>query len=1031
MKYLFRSSPTGARSRSTTSSTDGIASADAHSRKKVRVRHQCQCQGRPIHQKRRESLVAMEVPLKRSTTVSTTSCSKNNKTPGPGPGPELAHDTSSSTLSLSLSTYRTSPSTSSALPSVSPPINTSTSTSNTTSSVAPALFLPLTPAPVHLHDNCKDHAFQLVPNIHRELGMLHRDFESVAEATAHFGDTNTSHLKPKLKPLLMVQVEVPGNIRVGRTIFSHPLLVEAIETYFSVIATPLDRMTQDFHATVGANTAPALLNNNITPPSCSKMRGNYVYTRVRILDPLTGWDLVPSVDDLTLSLATLLQAMMDALAMLCPELTMPRYLLNLLEEEQATTQTAALLHKRHIQYRCHTTTTTIICENHMQHHQHHHVSDESARAPVAVFGLEHTSLGEVVFAELEGVLSTQCAWVIPQLSGTSRAVSTAISGKNYSKNNNKNNKAWMADTSTNSNSSTTTMDHYHSLPTPPQRQAAILVSYDPHRLSYCTLAKFAALQHALGRLGRPSCLTFYYTSHEQQVAAQMHTRAHYRQVMDAVDPTNPAQHYYAKNNNNNAVETLRVVPLQQCSVNGEPMHHHESPTRRSGKGIRSKSRSHSSAGSTGSSSEDSSFTPPTDNTKNNSINKTHPGYKVPDYDEVVAHAARKAAQEAEAAKDTPPRYSFVLKTMCCESLQLQCSKPALRESHLRFVPLTPFQATRANQLVYQGKFHLAMKLLSPRQGMVLMHALRSGKPNQYITLINTDATATPATTATAAIESKIPLPATKNKSSSAAKRVPTKTKVVAGKPKLLNKATKDSSETEPARKTASDSFLTEPTRKAAKPLATPNAAIARARRVSTASSEGGSPVLSKGVSKTMSDTASTKPTSSAAQLGKFQRSSISIPSTRRVRRASTTDGIGTVKIFPKQAPRMSLNTETMRESAKRTTEAMRREEAAKESRKPNDPAPPVTTIDTSPVSSSFTAGPVDKLINKTDIVYKDVVDVPILEAWKAFVVVPEGWGLYDEDDDDSYLWGMNDVYSHADDDDRNYYTSDDTYSIGS
>jgi hypothetical protein len=38
-----------------------------------------------------------------------------------------------------------------------------------------------------------------------------------------------------------------------------------------------------------------------------------------------------------------------------------------------------------------------------------------------------------------------------------------------------------------------------------------------------------------------------------------------------------------------------------------------------------------------------SYTPPTDNIKNNSVIETHPTYKIPDYDGVVAHAARKAA----------------------------------------------------------------------------------------------------------------------------------------------------------------------------------------------------------------------------------------------------------------------------------------------------------------------------------------------------------------------------------------------------
>ena len=130
---------------------------------------------------------------------------------------------------------------------------------------------------------------------------------------------------------------------------------------------------------------------------------------------------------------------------------------------------------------------------------------------------------------------------------------------------------------------------------------------------------------------------------------------------------------------------------------------------------------------------------------------------------------------------------------------------------------------------------------------------------------------------------------------------------------------------------------------------------------------------------------------------------------------------------------MSLNTEALRDSAKRAAEAIRLEELAQLSLYSDDESdpPPVTTIYESNGPSSTATEPLDKSSNKSDIVYKDVVDVPILEAWKAFVVLPEGWKLYDEEDDDSYLWGMNDVYSHLGDDDRNYYTSDDNNSIGS
>lgn len=51
-------------------------------------------------------------------------------------------------------------------------------------------------------------------------------------------------------------------------------------------------------------------------------------------------------------------------------------------------------------------------------------------------------------------------------------------------------------------------------------------------------------------------------------------------------------------------------------------------------------------------------------------------------------------------------------------------KRALRKTPLRFVPMLDIQATRANRLVHLGRFDEAMHLLSPRQGAILMHAMR-------------------------------------------------------------------------------------------------------------------------------------------------------------------------------------------------------------------------------------------------------------------------------------------------------------------
>jgi len=52
-------------------------------------------------------------------------------------------------------------------------------------------------------------------------------------------------------------------------------------------------------------------------------------------------------------------------------------------------------------------------------------------------------------------------------------------------------------------------------------------------------------------------------------------------------------------------------------------------------------------------------------------------------------------------------------------------KHFLRTTMLRFVPLTELQSTRANRLVSLGTFHEAMRLLSPRQGQILMRAIQN------------------------------------------------------------------------------------------------------------------------------------------------------------------------------------------------------------------------------------------------------------------------------------------------------------------
>lgn len=70
-------------------------------------------------------------------------------------------------------------------------------------------------------------------------------------------------------------------------------------------------------------------------------------------------------------------------------------------------------------------------------------------------------------------------------------------------------------------------------------------------------------------------------------------------------------------------------------------------------------------------------------------------------------------------------------------IQPDCDpKHALRMTPLRFVPLTDLQATRVNRLVHIGKFNEATHLLSPRQGLILMSAMRMAMKKSFHQVID-------------------------------------------------------------------------------------------------------------------------------------------------------------------------------------------------------------------------------------------------------------------------------------------------------
>ena len=58
-------------------------------------------------------------------------------------------------------------------------------------------------------------------------------------------------------------------------------------------------------------------------------------------------------------------------------------------------------------------------------------------------------------------------------------------------------------------------------------------------------------------------------------------------------------------------------------------------------------------------------------------------------------------------------------------------KHALRQTMLKYVPLTDLQATKANRLVALGVFNEATHLLSPRQGVILMKSMHSATRQKF------------------------------------------------------------------------------------------------------------------------------------------------------------------------------------------------------------------------------------------------------------------------------------------------------------
>ena len=240
-------------------------------------------------------------------------------------------------------------------------------------------------------------SLRLIVDKEEEVGGIRYQFACLEDALM---EARTSQ-----KPVLCIEVHIPGNVTIGREVLSHPLIVEAAETLFVPV--------QCRQANVSINVA-----------------GQIPYTTVRLLDD-SGVDLVKPIKGKRISVASVASAMIEAMNACDLTVRVPTYL--------------TLLNEEHSGRRWEGPTNCL------------HRTDRQA-----VFGMTCPRQGEVMFARLNGVLSTRAGYY--------------------------------------------------------QGNHVVQVTYDTTRLSYCSL-----VQHVLQAY---PMATIFYTSNEERIVGVIQRQRH-------------------------------------------------------------------------------------------------------------------------------------------------------------------------------------------------------------------------------------------------------------------------------------------------------------------------------------------------------------------------------------------------------------------------------------------------------------------------------------------------------------------------
>ena len=197
-----------------------------------------------------------------------------------------------------------------------------------------------------------------------ELGYMHFDCGTLGEAQPLAIASG--------KPMLAIEVRIPGDTDVGRDIFCHPLIVEACQSLFVPVVRIIEDKQDESPRQYNIRSGPTFVQRAPSGKPCR--------TKVAFLDPHSGEFLATPLYGDMLTPVGMVSSMAHVLANWSSCFGVPKYLSLLCEEEMGKIDGVNKQRPRPKDY-------------------------------VAFFALEDSAKGEVEFAGLDGVFATRVVFI--------------------------------------------------------------------------------------------------------------------------------------------------------------------------------------------------------------------------------------------------------------------------------------------------------------------------------------------------------------------------------------------------------------------------------------------------------------------------------------------------------------------------------------------------------------------------------------------------------------------------------------------